>query len=155
MNAYSVCGECQHMQALYWDNGFTQEHHCGKSRERRRDAFRTTGDPSQDFLNDFRMFYDASAKQRSCKYFELRGFLDSTKRNILVQISAAGGAKGFPFFSEENRACESMSNKFVSNDRGTEERHGEVRGWKLTSLGKFEVSRCSSVPVLVEIGGAQ
>jgi hypothetical protein len=132
------------MERSYWDNGFTVSHHCGKSKERRADNFQSCGDRSTDFLNEFCRFYDSSADQSACKYYEERPLVDEKKLDVLVSIKESGSAKDFPFFSEGNRLCEQMDGMFVQ--RAGDTRPNGDRGWKLSRVGGRELIRAAATP---------
>src|SRR3546814_6254740 len=42
----------------------------GRSAQRRKDAFRPSGDSADDFMSEFRKFYDAQSGQPACRYYE-------------------------------------------------------------------------------------
>lgn len=69
-----TCESCVHMGGRYWGSDDRPVHHCGKSSERRAANFKSSGDFSQDFMDEFRKFYDAGPYQsaESCKWFEPR-----------------------------------------------------------------------------------
>lgn len=135
-----TCDSCLHLGVAYWDNGYQVSHHCLKSSERRMESFKSCGDASMDFMNDFRAFYDAQAGQAKCSHYEERPPISEANRVVLVQIQVAGGKKAFPFFSDGNRLCEKMANKFVKSEYQQDHTSGD-RIFSLTKIGKFELSK--------------
>lgn len=69
-----TCESCVHMGGRYWGSDDRPIHHCGKSGDRRRANFKSSGDFSQDFMDEFRKFYDAGPYQSAecCSFFEPR-----------------------------------------------------------------------------------
>ena len=80
-----TCESCRHMGGVSWPDPFGDKHYCHKADERRAAGFRSTGDFAEDFMQEFRKFYDASPRQwaEGCAFFEPR---DLAER-------ANGGAK--------------------------------------------------------------
>lgn len=133
----ATCGTCAFIGGIAWDNGFRLDYYCGKQKERRRDGFRTTGDMAEDFMQEFRKFYDASVRQIACKYYQERGEISAEEREILKLF--VDGKATFKFMTNENRLAEKHNNKFW---RSEEYRlAGPMRHYKLTDLGKLEVAR--------------
>ena len=60
------------MGGRYWGDDDRPIHFCGRERERRAANFRTAGDFAEDFMQEFRKFYDAGPQQSAddCAYFE-------------------------------------------------------------------------------------
>jgi hypothetical protein len=69
-----TCESCLHMGGRYWGDDDRPIHFCGKERDRRRAQFRSTGDFAEDFMQEFRKFYDAGPRQSAddCAFFEPR-----------------------------------------------------------------------------------
>ena len=69
-----TCESCKHMGARYWGSDDYPNHFCGKTDERRAAVFKSCGDFAEDFMSEFRKFYDASPRQsaESCSFFEPR-----------------------------------------------------------------------------------
>lgn len=69
-----TCESCVHMGRRYWGSDDRPIHFCGKEKERRAANFRSCGNFGDDFLNEFRKFYDAGPwkSAESCKFFEPR-----------------------------------------------------------------------------------
>ncbi|WP_343518124.1 hypothetical protein [Sphingomonas sp.] len=136
------CDSCAFIGVIYW-NGET--HHCLKSDERRRDNFRSCGDFAEDFMSEFRKFYDARAGQKACRHYQERTPLKPETLELLRRVSDAG-KDGFvaKFFSQENYALTHLRDKFVTSDFAfpREPARGERRYW-LTKLGAAELSRDS------------
>lgn len=67
-----TCTECSFLGKKYWEwvLSSTPIHLCGKSKERREAAFISSGDFAQDFMDQFRIFYDASPNWKACAFFE-------------------------------------------------------------------------------------
>lgn len=141
------CDTCKFMGRMYWDNGVRQEHHCEKGSYRRADVMKPTGDFANDFMENFRMFFDASAGQHACKYYEDRGPIDPSDLAMLKQLEASKGFGDFKFFSDENRRCHGMSGMYTRED-GFAGTRGEIRRWRLTNLGKAiaALARIGSTP---------
>lgn len=142
----ATCDSCQFLGRIYWDNGSTKTHVCGKSAERRRASFRSSGDFADDFMSEFRKFYDASAGQKACGHYVERELLPTRQLSMLQAVSDEGKAGLVAqFFSEENRLCGEMRDKFV--DGGSfayplEPARGERR-WFLTKVGAAELARAA------------
>lgn len=148
-----TCATCQHIGVIYWDDGYRKTHHCMRSSDRRRDNFRSSGDAADDFMSEFRKFYDASASQPACGYFAERDPVGADVIALLAAVEAAG-REGYvaAFFSPENAACTKMSGKFVdggSHAYPNEPARGERR-WFLTAVGKAEIERATSLRALQE-----
>lgn len=67
-----TCADCANLGRKYWGDDDYPIHFCKKSAERRRDGLKPTGDSAEDFMSEFRKFYDASPRWKACKYFEPR-----------------------------------------------------------------------------------
>lgn len=69
-----TCESCSHMGGRYWGDDDMPIHFCRKSSERRAEVFKSCGDRSQDFMDEFRKFYDASPKYSAemCSFFAPR-----------------------------------------------------------------------------------
>jgi len=132
------CGTCQHIGASYWGDSWNRIHHCGKSSERRRDAFRPSGDFADDFMSEFRKFYDATANQKACGYYEQCEPLTDDDAALLQTIADAGREGAiFKFFSPENYAAGKLRGKFV--DEGERAYPKPARGerrYRITDVGK-------------------
>lgn len=139
-----VCANCHYIGIIYWDDGFKKTHHCMKSAERRRAGFGSCGDASEDFMSEFRKFYDATAHQSACQFYSERAQLGAEHLELLRAVEAAG-KEGLVvgFFSRENRIFGELSGMFV--DGGSfafpkEPARGERR-WFLTDAGKEALAR--------------
>jgi len=142
--AGQTCATCQHIGAAYWGDSWRREHFCAKSSERRRDNFRSSGDAADDFMSEFRKFYDATAGQKACKYYEERPSMEGERLAALKAVEE-GGKEGavFGFFSRENSLCEGMRGRFVEGGEHAypkEPARGDRR-YRLTDVGKAELSR--------------
>lgn len=69
-----TCESCIHMGSRYWGSDDRPLHHCRKSSERRAANFKSCGNFADDFMNEFRRFYDAGPWQsaENCTFFEPR-----------------------------------------------------------------------------------
>ena len=90
-----TCESCVHMGGRYWGSDDRPMHHCGKSSERRAANFKSSGDFAQDFMDEFRKFYDAGPYQSAemCSFFEPR---------TAQGIEASGGDGTAPSRSDES-----------------------------------------------------
>ena len=135
-----TCGSCAFIGNIYWTD---ETHHCLRSAQRRSDNFRSCGDFAEDFMSEFRRFYDAKAGQKSCRHYEARPPLSRELLDLLREVERTGEA-GFvaEFFSRENALLSPLRDKFVSSDFAypQEPARGERR-YRLTRLGAVEVSR--------------
>lgn len=87
-----TCATCKHIGVAYWGHHSDyggETHLCGKSDARRQDQMKPTGDLAEDFMRNFRTFFDAKAKQASCKYYEEQEVLSKPQR-----ASGAESGKG-------------------------------------------------------------
>lgn len=142
-----TCATCKHIGPTYWgshwdDGGRT--HTCKKEAERRRDTMKPTGDFAEDFMRNFRTFFDAKAHNTACKYYEERDPVNPDQARVLKLLLDCGGKSAFGFFSAENRICEHMSGKFVERDEDARRRRHPsdgTRDWMLTEVGKAEAAR--------------
>jgi hypothetical protein len=68
-----TCESCLHIGARYWGSDDYPVHFCGQSKERRAAVFKSTGNAADDFMQEFRRFYDAGPKQTNCgQFFEAK-----------------------------------------------------------------------------------
>lgn len=95
-----TCATCQHIGGKY-HQAFSQMHYCTKSDIRRRETMRSTGDFAQDFMNNFRAFFDASVRQKACNHYSEAEPLSDDDAEILAMFDEKGLAE-FKFFSREN-----------------------------------------------------
>ena len=143
----STCDSCSHIGVIYWDDGYRKTHHCMKSTERRREKFQSSGDAADDFMREFRTFYDAVSGQQACAFYEERDLLGDGKLSLLRDLETAGKEGAVvKFFSDENEQYGKMNGKFV--DGGSfafpqEPARGERR-WFITQVGKAELSRAAA-----------
>lgn len=146
-NEKPTCATCKHIGQAYWGSDWDyggRTHFCLKRDERRSDAMKPTGDFAQDFMDNFRTFFDAKAHNAACRYYENREPAKPDQARVLKLLQDCDGKIAFGFFSEENRICEGMSGKFVERDEGAaRHRHPSdgTRDWKLTRVGKVEAAR--------------
>lgn len=138
----NTCATCQFINDAYWghysDYG-GRIHFCKKSDERRRDTMKPTGDFAEDFMANFRTFFNANAVQRACKYYAERAPIEPEKAAILVYMLEHDGKAVFKFFTEESLLCSKMNKLFVEKDD-----YVDIRGsyaWRLTEVGKVEARR--------------
>lgn len=119
MSANPTCATCQFIGASYHGSHYDyggRTHFCGKEAERRTATMKPTGDFAEDFMRNFRTFFDAKAINAACKFYVEREPLDQKKMAVLEAMAEAGGKSAFAFFSDENRMCEQMSGVFVERD---------------------------------------
>ena len=133
-----TCSTCKHIGSHYHDGICVQWHFCGKSTERRRDTMKPTGDFAQDFMDNFRTFFDASAQQATCHYYEEAPPLSDKDAALLVQFDDDGVAR-FRFFSDDNtHAHQDNRRLFERYDYADERRDGAIfHGYRLTDVGKL------------------
>lgn len=131
-----TCGTCTFIGGVSWDNGFSLEYYCGKRDERRRDGFRTTGDYAEDFMQEFRKFYDAGVRQKACKYYEPCQPVTPDERRIIGILSENDGRASFKFLTEDSRVASVHQNKYWREDPYPLDQRG-MRFYRLTDLGKL------------------
>lgn len=136
----ATCATCAHIGRIYWGDDDRRIHHCGKSDERRRDNFQPSGDFANDFMSEFRRFFDASADQKACRYYEERPPLDQETVALLGTIASAGTAV-FGFWSRENALCCKMRGKFVEEDLYPRDPTKGERYWKLSAVGRAVLAK--------------
>lgn len=68
MTDNKTCSGCKYFGEVYDNDPFGAHHLCGKKQERQADYFEAH--PRTDLLQRFRIFFDASPKQKACKYYE-------------------------------------------------------------------------------------
>jgi hypothetical protein len=141
-----TCATCKHMGGLSWDNGSRQDHYCRKSDERRRDTMKPTGDFAQDFIDNFRTFFDASARSKACKYYEEAPPITAEEAEMLGRFDADGEAE-LAFFSNENSVASRHNEKFYQRDWYRNVDPG-MCAYRLTDLGK--VTRASVVKAVAK-----
>lgn len=147
MSSKPTCATCAYMGGSYHGSHHDwggKHHTCRKEGERRRDAIKPSGDAAEDFMRNFRAFFDARAGDTACKYYEQRAPLDGKPADILRELKANGGKFSYDFFSEGNRVCEQMSGRFVERDEYARNRRKPsdgTRDWMLTKLGEMEADR--------------
>ena len=103
-----------------------------------------TGDFAEDFMRNFRTFFDAKANNAACRYYEVRKPIEESKMAILRAMAANDGKAAYRFFSHENTACEQMDGLFVERDSTAsfKRKPGDgTRDWMLTAVGKIEAAR--------------
>ena len=114
-----TCATCKFIGQAYWGSSCDyggKTHFCLKEKERRSETMKPTGDFAEDFMRNFRAFFDAGALNAACSHYVEREPLEPAKVAVLERMSESGGKAAFGFFSDENRLCESMSNVFVERD---------------------------------------
>jgi hypothetical protein len=132
-----VCGTCVHMGRIYHDGGLEPDHSCAKSDERRAAAMKPTGDLAEDFMRNWRVFFDATPRQRACTHHEPRPRIDDESLRVLrlFEPGKYGSAFAqFRFLSSENTACERMDRLYVQASRSPD---GPTKFWRLTPFGQF------------------
>jgi hypothetical protein len=133
-----TCAFCRHIGGHYWGDIDRQDHFCGKKDERRRDGRTSSGDAAQDFMDDFCRFYDASARQKACRYFEETDPLGAAEIALMERFDAKGVAR-FQFFSRENGEAERHPSRLFERDSYADERRsdGFYKGYRLTNVGRL------------------
>jgi hypothetical protein len=134
MPEYQTCATCKYMGGVYHDTGCRQDHSCGKTAERRRDTMKPTGDFAQDFMDNFRTFFDAGYRQRACKYYE-EGAPSDADAAMLLRFDDKGLAS-FAFFGPENAEASRHPKKYYEQDWYRKDKDG-YRSYKLTDLGRI------------------
>lgn len=138
-DAGRTCAGCKHIGDQYWGDDSAPIHHCGKSTNRRRLQFQSCGDRSQDFINEFRKFYDAGPDQKACSFFEQRDDLAKDKLDVIAMVEATGGRALFKFWSRENGIATSMRSRYLIDDTRDDERNG-FRAYKISKLGRASLA---------------
>ena len=133
-----TCAFCRHIGGHYWGDIDRQDHFCGKKDERRRDGRTRSGDAAQDFMDDFRRFYDASARQKACRYFDAADPLGGDEVRLMSLFDAKGLAH-FKFFSEENGEAERHPKVLFERDHYADQKRddGHYRAYRLTNVGRL------------------
>ena len=151
MGEKQTCATCTYIGKTYHghaDDWGGKMHTCKKEPQRRADVMKPSGDSADDFMRNFRAFFDAKAGQTACRYHEERPALEGEEARVLGLLSEQGGRSAFGFFSAENRICEGMSGRFVERDEYAGHRRAASDGtqdWMLTELGKHEAKRIAVV----------
>ena|ERR1700722_15744 len=135
-----TCATCKNIQRRYWGDEWAPIHFCAKSNARRQDSFQSSGDFSTDFMNEFRKFYDAAPLYAACRYYEVAPPLDAQTLALLGKFDADGRA-AFAFFSDENSAAHKLEGIFLERDSHRDLRHGEVRAYKISMLGRLRLEK--------------
>lgn len=136
-----TCATCKFIGQAYWGSSCDyggRTHFCLKEKERRSEAMKPTGDFAEDFMRNFRTFFDAGALSAACKHYVERESLDPEKLAVLEAMAGTGGKAAFAFFSEGNRLCEAMSGLFVERDEHASRQRKPsdgTRDFMLTSVG--------------------
>lgn len=130
-----TCAGCKNIGVQYWGDDWSPIHHCGKSTERRRAQFQSCGDKSQDFMNEFRKFYDAAPDQKACSLYEQSQEVPQSRLDVIAMVEAAGGRAVFKFWSSENDIATSMRDRYLRDDTRNDEYNG-FRAYKITKLGR-------------------
>ena len=146
-----TCASCQFIGVSYWGHhsdygGLT--HHCLKEKERRAETMKPTGDFAEDFMRNFRAFFDAKGHNKACRHYQLRSPIEGDKAVLLKMLAANGGKGAFGFFSKENALCTDMNGMFVEEDewaRSQRKPSDGTRDWMLTEVGKVEVARLPAI----------
>ena len=141
-NAENTCKTCKFIGGRYWGEDCNPIHFCKKSDERRADNFRSCGDAAQDFMNEFRKFYDAGPDYRACAYYEQMEPLEAEKLAVLREVKDAGERAYFEFFSRSNSIAEKLEGKFLQQERynaDVPERRG-LKAYRLTKIGEAALS---------------
>lgn len=146
--APKTCATCAHIGQHYHGGDWNPIHFCGMSDVRRNENFRSCGDGAQDFMNEFRKFYDAGPDCRACAHYSEREPLSAERSAVLQTCANAGGRALFKFFSEENRLAEKMKRIFLNEDTQDAERNG-FRAYTITKIGRAALSAQGS-PVVAE-----
>lgn len=142
-----TCASCKFIGRSYWghDSDYGgRVHSCHKEAERRRDTMKPTGDFAEDFMRNFRTFFDARAQQKACRYYEERPLVSDEEAALLLAMSETGGKGAFAFFSSENRLASQMEGKFTEPDDWTRHQRKSsdgTRDYILSHVGRAEVAR--------------
>lgn len=83
-----TCESCVFMGRQYHGDVDFPVHFCAKADDRRRAVFRSSGDRAEDFMSEFRKFYDASPKQTAedCAFFEAKVLPDAGAHSSPPQV---------------------------------------------------------------------
>lgn len=130
-----LCNSCKHMKGVYHSNGWREDHTCGMSDQRRAITMKSTGDFAEDFMANFRAFFDAHAGQKACRYYEYEPIPEEDQK--ILRLFEDDSFILLPFFSEENSRASRHRNKYWQRDwYRTHEVKGHAR-YILTDLGKW------------------
>lgn len=146
----NTCGTCAFLGGAYWGDRSDyggRTHFCKKSDERRRDEMKPTGDRAEDFMQNFRTFFDAHATRTACGYYEERAPLAEADILLLAAMRANNERGAFGFFSQENRTCERMDGWFVERDRWASQQRAAsdgTRDWRLTMAAVVTLNRIAA-----------
>jgi hypothetical protein len=142
-----TCASCKFIGRSYWGTDFDyggRTHSCLKENERRKDTMRPTGDFAEDFMRNWRTFFDAKAQNNACRYYEERPVVSNAQAVLLLAMSENGGKGSFSFFSNENRIATELRGKFVEEDdwaRHQRKPSDGTRDYVLSHVGRSEVER--------------
>lgn len=131
-----TCADCANIGVQYWGDDWSPIHHCGKSTERRRSQFQSCGDRSQDFMNEFRKFYDATPRQTACSFFVQRDAPSAEQIEVIGSVAASPNGRAlFKFWSKENEVASQVRGRYLREDTRDAEHNG-FRAYKITELGR-------------------
>ena len=137
-----TCASCVHIGRIYHDNGLQPDYWCGKTNERRAEEMKPSGDYTEDFMRNWRAFFDARPDQRACRHYRARPIASDETirvRRVFERTPAYSARRAtFKFLSVECTACERMDNLFVKQDWHSDYGH---KTFALTKLGEAELAR--------------
>jgi len=138
MNEQKItCASCKYFGNKYWYNGSIYSHSCLKSKERRAENM----PKNADFMDHFRAFFDATADQGVCHYYEERPIAKPEVIKLLGDMAESKGRGEFKFFSEENRLAGEIDEKFIDGDMHALKKEPGNRVYHLLPAGKYELAR--------------
>lgn len=132
-----TCATCVHIGRMYWHDGLSYTHHCGKGDERRAESMPAHA----DIFAHFRASFDAEARQRACRHYEERPAAESNVQELLASVQRGCELR---FFTEANRLAESLDGKFVRYDSYAKTSHPGGRVYRLLPVGEAELARAGS-----------
>lgn len=101
-----------------------------------------TGDFAEDFMCNFRAFFDAKAVQCACGYYEERPVVSGEVAELLLSMHNNEGRGAFTFFSRENSIATGLVGIFLEKDDRVQRSPSDgTRDYVLSHVGCAEVER--------------
>jgi hypothetical protein len=136
-----MCATCKHIGRRYYGYSDNPIHHCAMGARRRTDQFCSCGDAAEDFMDEFRKFFDAQPRHNACKYYEDRPRCSPEVMALLCMSANNHGRIEVRYFSEENRIAETLDGSFLELDWYGRNTPIGYRAYSLSQIGKAELER--------------
>lgn len=142
----NTCATCEHIGRMYWHDGLSYTHHCGKGDERRAESMPAHA----DIFAHFRASFDAEAQQPACRHYQERPGAQANVVDLLALVKSGGELR---LFTDENRLAESLDGKFVRYDSYAKTSHPGGRVYRLLPVGEAELARATRAGRPAQGGG--